>query len=77
MLKRYENMKQLLFLFFTACALVSCSGTVSDDTSDFKVDSLVNAKVDAIRIQMKANNDSLINAMARERADSILKTMKK
>ena len=72
-------MKKLGYLFLLCVLLGSCSGGTEDaaELSQERVDSIVNAKIETLRTEMKRRNDSLINVMARERADSILKSMKK
>lgn len=42
------------------------------DDAQAKIDSMVNERVDQIRMELQAQNDSLINAMAMYRADSII-----
>ncbi|MGN6567946.1 MAG: hypothetical protein ACTHJ0_08340 [Flavipsychrobacter sp.] len=49
---------------------------MQEPPSRAEVDSQVNARVNALQLQMQAKNDSIINAMAKHRADSILATMK-
>lgn len=39
------------------------------------IDSAVNARVDELRIEMMMQNDSIINVLAQQRADSILDAM--
>ena len=71
-------MKQLIYFFSVSVLLVSCNARTGDaETSQDRIDSIVNAKVEALRTEMKMRNDSLINVMARAKADSILKGMKK
>ena len=40
--------------------------------SQLQIDSAVNARVDSIRADMMMRNDSMINAMAMQKADSML-----
>jgi len=54
-------------LTFAACQQESTTGM-----SQLQIDSAVNARVDSIRSDMMARNDSMINAMALQKADSIL-----
>jgi len=56
-----------------ALGLASCSqDTAMNSASQATIDSMVNAKVDSIRISMMASNDSLIEALAYQKADSIV-----
>lgn len=59
-------------------AFASCnSGTTPESgASQATIDSTVNARVEAIRIEMEAKNDSIINALAQWKADSIIAAMK-
>ncbi|MBS1773216.1 MAG: hypothetical protein JST82_10160 [Bacteroidetes bacterium] len=72
--------KQTLLL--AACgvlALASCNNNpapVEGGMSQEKIDSIVNARVDAIRTELMAQNDSIINALATWKADSIVASMK-
>jgi hypothetical protein len=67
----------LLFIAGGLMALASCTTeTHDDDMSQAQIDSTVNARVEEIRMEMMRQNDSLINAMAVLRADSILAAMK-
>ena len=71
-------MKSFIFLLFIGLLLASCNGDNGNiNTSEAQVDSIVNAKVDVLRAEMKAKNDSIINAMAKVKADSILTSMHK
>lgn len=54
-------------LGFTACQQESNTGM-----SQLQIDSAVNARVDSIRTDMMLRNDSMINALAMQKADSIL-----
>lgn len=54
-------------LTFAACQQESTSGM-----SQLQIDSAVNARVDSIRADMMMRNDSMINAMALQKADSML-----
>lgn len=53
---------------FASCTQDTAMNTASQAT----IDSIVNAKVDSIRISMMASNDSLIEALAYQKADSIV-----
>src|SRR5690606_11146834 len=56
-----------------ALGLASCSqDTAMNSASQATIDSMVNVKVDSIRISMMASNDSLIEALAYQKADSIV-----
>jgi hypothetical protein len=70
--------KQLFFLTTGALlALASCQqqNTAGGFTQE-QVDSIVNARVAEQMIALKASNDSMINAMALMKADSIIAAMK-
>lgn len=72
-------MKKQSLLLVTAAMLVAAScntETGNDDAAQAKIDSMVNARVDEIRIELKAKNDSIINELATWRADSIINAMK-
>lgn len=68
----------LLLMAGGLMALASCNNNAGEATgaSQAQVDSMVNARVEEIRTQMMASNDSLINAMAAMKADSIIAAMK-
>ncbi len=58
-------------------SLASCTTeTRESDMSQAQIDSTVNARVEEIRVEMMRQNDSLINAMAQIKADSIIAAMK-
>jgi len=57
-------------------AFASCNSATNEGMSEAQVDSMVNARVEEIRLEMMAQNDSLINAMAQMKADSIIAAMK-
>lgn len=63
----------LLFTAGSALTLASCGGNSETKTEDLnqRIDSAVNAKVDDMADEMKAQNDSIINAMAKAKADSV------
>lgn len=53
--------------------LASCTQeTAVDNASQATIDSIVNARIDSIRMAMMASNDSLIDALAYQKADSIV-----
>ncbi len=68
----------LLLMAGGMLALASCNNNAAEGTgaSQAQIDSMVNARVEEIRTEMMAQNDSLINAMAAMRADSIVAAMK-
>lgn len=58
-------------------SLASCTTeTHESDMSQAQIDSAVNSRVEEIRMEMMRQNDSLINAMAQVKADSIIAAMK-
>lgn len=65
-------------LLFTCITILfaACSGGTQEPPSRAEVDSIVNARVNALQVEMQSKNDSIINDMAKKRADSILTTMK-
>lgn len=71
-------MKKTSLLLATAVvlALASCQPEANSSMTDAQIDSLVNARVEEIRMQMMASNDSMIMALAQTRADSIIAAMK-
>lgn len=69
--------KQLLIAAGAVIALASCQNDTGNQAdTQAQIDSTVNARVEEMRIQMMMQNDSIINAMAMERADSIVAAMK-
>ncbi len=58
-------------------AFASCNtGTPGAGNNDeATIDSMVNARVEELRLEMMMQNDSIINVLAQERADSILAAM--
>jgi hypothetical protein len=61
-----------LFILIAAITLASCgTDTTASDAQD-KVDSIVTSKTAILENQFKNNNDSIINAMAMARADSMM-----
>jgi hypothetical protein len=72
-------MRKHSFLFIAGAllALASCQTETNDTANDqATIDSTVNARVEEMRLQMMAQNDSMINALAQLRADSIIAAMK-
>jgi hypothetical protein len=58
-------------------SFASCTTeTHESDMSQAQIDSAVNARVEEIRMEMMLQNDSLINALAQIKADSIIAAMK-
>ncbi len=72
--------KQTLLLLAAGATLAfaSCNNNApaTGGMSQEQIDSTVNARVDAIRTELTAQNDSLINALALVKADSIIAAMK-
>ena len=69
--------KQALFLMAGALvAFASCNNAPTEGASQAQIDSTVNARVEEIRLQLMAENDSLINALAQMKADSMIAAMK-
>ncbi|MGN6476442.1 MAG: hypothetical protein ACTHKV_04400 [Flavipsychrobacter sp.] len=72
--------KQTLLLLAAGATLAfaSCNNKApaTGGMSQEQIDSTVNARVDAIRTELTAQNDSLINALALVKADSIIAAMK-
>lgn len=66
----------LLFMAGGVLAFASCNQATDAGMSDEQIDSTVNARVEEIRAEMMAQNDSMINVLAIERADSIIAAMK-
>lgn len=69
--------QSLVLLAGGILALASCnSGSTGNAEADqAKVDSIVNARVEEIRMQLLEENNAKINQMAQERADSIIAAM--
>lgn len=58
-------------------AFAACNNpSANTGASQAQIDSMVNARVEAIRAEMTASNDSMINAMAQIKADSMMAAMK-
>jgi|GEM_PF-6252871 len=69
--------KQILFLAAGgALAFASCNNEGAGGYTDAQVDSMVNARVELIQAELEAKNDSLINALAQWKADSIIAASK-
>lgn len=65
--------KSLLIAASSIIALASCNtDTGSTDNSQAIIDSMVNERVEEIRMELQMRNDSIINELAMWRADSIL-----
>lgn len=71
--------KQTQFLVAAGILALAAScntGTASDPAAEAaKIDSMANARLEELKLELMARNDSTIMAMARERADSILLAM--
>lgn len=75
-------MKKQSRLIITAgvIALAASCNTAApnnDGADEAYIDSAVNARVEELRMEMMMHNDSVINVLAQERADSILNAMSK
>ncbi len=69
--------KSLLIAASSIIALASCNtDTGSTDNSQAIIDSMVNERVEEIRMELQMRNDSIINELAMWRADSILAAKK-
>lgn len=69
--------QSLLLIAAGLLATTSCNTeTGNADEANAKIDSMVDARVDEIRMQLKAENDSIINELAMWRADSIVNARK-
>jgi hypothetical protein len=66
------NKLATLLLAGAVIAFASC-GNNENNTSKEQVDSMVTARTDTMAAKMKTQNDSLINAMAKMRADSAMR----
>lgn len=66
--------QSLLLITGGLLAMASCNTepAANADDSQAKIDSMVNERVEQIRLELQAQNDSLINAMAIYKADSII-----
>src|ERR1043165_7935484 len=67
-------MKKLAILLVagTMIGLASCGNNENNSTKE-QIDSTATARTDTMAAALKAQNDSLINAMAKMRADSAMK----
>lgn len=74
------RMKKQSLLLITGglLALASCNTDTAGNNEEMqaKVDSMVNERVEEIRMELQMKNDSLINELAMYRADSIMAAMK-
>lgn len=72
--------KQLLLLTAgSMLAFASCKNeapAIDAGASQAQIDSIVNARVEEMRAELMAQNDSLINALAQWKADSMIAAMK-
>ncbi len=66
----------ILFVSGAMLSLAACQPDNSGANNQEQIDSMVNARVEEIRMQLMMQNDSMINAMAQMRADSIIAGMK-
>lgn len=66
--------QSLLLITGGLLAMASCNTepAATADNSQAKIDSMVNERVEQIRLELQAKNDSIINEMAIYRADSII-----
>lgn len=71
--------QSLLLITGGLLALASCNTESANnaDNSQAKIDSMVNARVEELRMELEAKNDSMINAMAMLKADSMMAEMAK
>jgi|GEM_PF-1729234 len=68
--------KQLFLVAGAVLTFASCqSDSANTGDSQAQIDSAVNARVEELRTQMMLENDSLINAEAQRRADSMIAAM--
>ena len=69
--------QSLLLITGGILAFASCnSDTATTDNSQAKIDSMVNERVEEIRMELQLKNDSIINELAIYRADSIMAAAK-
>jgi hypothetical protein len=68
----------LLVVAGSMLAFASCQqeGGMDSAAMQATIDSTVNARVEEIRLEMMASNDSMINALAQWKADSMIAAMK-
>ena len=64
----------LLLISGATLAFTACSTNNTAEQAKAKVDSIANAKLAFIQAQQQHNNDSIIDAMAAARADSMMHT---
>lgn len=66
--------QSLLLITGGLLAMASCNTEPAGNAEDAQatIDSTVNARVEEIRLELQAQNDSIINEMAMYRADSII-----
>lgn len=66
--------QSLLLITGGLLAMASCNTEPAGSAEDAQatIDSTVNARVEEIRLELQAQNDSIINEMAMYRADSII-----
>lgn len=66
--------QSLLLITGGLLAMASCNTEPAGNAEDAQatIDSTVNARVEQIRLELQAQNDSIINEMAMYRADSII-----
>ena len=57
-------------------ALASCQNDNAAGDDQASIDSMVNVRVEEMRLEMMMQNDSIINSLAAIRADSIIAAMK-
>jgi len=68
--------QSVLFIAGALMTLASCQNNATDTgANQAQIDSAVNARVEELRTQMMMQNDSLINAEAQRRADSMIAAM--
>lgn len=69
--------QSLLLITGGILALASCNtDTGNADNAQATIDSMVDARVEEIRMELEMKNDSIINELAMYRADSIMAAMK-
>ena len=70
-------MKKQTLLLLTGGLLTfaACNNNTNQNASQAEIDSMVNVKVAELQVQMQAKNDSIINALAQVKADSMVAAM--
>ncbi len=69
--------KQMIFMMAGGLlALASCNNAATTGPSEAQIDSMVNAKLQVKEAELVAKNDSIINAMATMKADSMMMAAK-